>query len=567
MKRAITKRMDIIESNIQELFTNLYCKKDFLYLLKIAKEAKVDRQPFVLRKLARMLNDIGQKCEYGKSISYYEKMVVKLTIPADTDELNQRLADTLNRVYAAYPQPDEFMQRIVDQLDASVSEETDSLQLRILKRFMETVNVKENKKYYSKTLAKKETADIDESIFEVLDNNTAEKCDYIPLVQAAYNLAKGNFVSPVTTKELLFLFAFAFDMRYYASADDSNYVLQRDVEKNLFEDYYCDNLTRYIYSEDGGKSGNSDKEPSGMGLNPKNFVDVIFIYYLNMKDLEPAQKVSRFYAMINKVKDTWKSNYDYAETRKMAYEETPTGVYRNKIQSVINGMDEGVFEKYLLDNYYCDVRYTYTNKKTGEIQEGSKGPFELQFAINSAYAQYCEVLDLIKDVLDLPAQADFSKIDRRTIKDVAEGESFDSMFTDENDVVIMRVSELEQNVPCSDMKCFQSLVTKENKLEAFLLIIKSIEKRLNPYETIGVTSAMNVTRTKLIAAYYHYYCLENGLDDNGDTWASFKDVYDDMSSCLNAYLDEAGYQKISSKNLYDVFVIFFAYCKINNFLS
>ena len=191
----------------------------------------------------------------------------------------------------------------------------------------------------------------------------------------------------------------------------------------------------------------------------------------------------------------------------------------------------------------------------------------MQFAINSAYAQYCEVLDLIKDVLDLPAQADFSKIDRRTIKDVAEGESFDSMFTDENDVVIMRVSELEQNVPCSDMKCFQTLVSKENKLEDFLLIIKSIEKRLNPYETIGVTSAMSVTRTKLIAAYYHYYCLENGLYDNGDTWASFKDVYDDMSSCLNAYLDEAGYQKISSKNLYDVFVIFFAYCKINNFLS
>ena len=141
------------------------------------------------------------------------------------------------------------------------------------------------------------------------------------------------------------------------------------------------------------------------------------------------------------------------------------------------------------------------------------------------------------------------------------------MFTDENDVVIMRISELEQNVPCSDMKYFKSLVSNVDNLEEFLLIIKNIEKRLNPYEAIGVTSAMSVTRTKLIAAYYHYYCLENGLDDNGDTWKSFKDVYDDMSSCLNAYLEDAGYQRISSKNLYDVFVIFFAYCKINNFLS
>ena len=191
----------------------------------------------------------------------------------------------------------------------------------------------------------------------------------------------------------------------------------------------------------------------------------------------------------------------------------------------------------------------------------------MQFAIYSAYAQYCEILDLIRDVLDLPAHADFSKIDRRTIKDVAEGEGFDSMYTDENDIVIMRVSELEQNVPCSDMKYFKSLVSNGNNLEEFLLIIKNIEKRLNPYEAIGVTSAMSVTRTKMIAAYYHYYCLETGLDDHGDTWKSFKDVYDDMSSCLNIYLDDAGYQRISSKNIYDVFVIFFAYCKINNFLS
>ena len=566
MKRAITKRMDVVESNIQELFTNLYCKKDFLHILRIAKESKSDRQPFALRKLARMLDDIGQKCEYGKSVSYYEKKILNLTIPADTDALNQRLVDTLHNIYATYPQPDEFMQRIVEQLDVGAPK-TDSLQLRILKRFMETVNVKENKKYYSKTLAKKEAEDIDESIFDVLDNNSTEKCDYIPLVQAASNLAKGNFVSPVTTKELLFLFAFAYDMRYYTSVEDDNYVLQRDIEKNLFEDYYCDNLTRYIYSEDGGKSGNSDKEPTGIGVNPKNYIDVIFIYYLNLESMETSQKVARFYAMINKVKDAWKSKYEYVETRKNLYEDVTTGTYRNKIQTILNGMDEDTFENYLLDNYYCDVRYTYTSKKTGEIQEGSKGPFELQFAINSAYAQYCEILDLIRDVLDLPVHADLSKIDRRTIKDVAEGESFDSMFTDENDVVIMRISELEQNVPCSDMKYFKSLVSNGDNLEEFLLIIKNIENRLNPYEAIGVTSAMSVTRTKLIAAYYHYYCLENGLDDNGDTWKSFKDVYDDMSSCLNAYLEDAGYQRISSKNLYDVFVIFFAYCKINNFLS
>ncbi len=566
MKREITKRMDVVESNIQSLFTNLYCKKDFLSLLNEAKESKSDRQPFVLRKLARMLNDIGQQCEYGKTLSYYEKQVKNLNIPIDTDELNQRLVGTLNQVYSSYPHPEEFMKRIVDLLDQNTSE-TDSVRLRILKQFMKTINVKENKKYYSKTLANKEVEDIDESIFDILDNDTDKKCDYISLVQAACNLAKGNFISPVTTKELLFLFAFAYDMRYYISENVDNYILQRDVEKNLFVDYYCDNLTRYIYLEDGGKSGNSDNEPSGMGLNPKNYVDVLFIYYLNIEGMEASQKISKFYTMLNKVKNEWKKQYPYIEVQKSVYENLPTGVYRDHIITMTNGMDEEAFEKYLLSNFYCDVRYTYINKKTGEVQEGSKGPFELQMSMNSAYTQYVAILDLIRDVLDLPVYADFSKIDRRTIKDVAAGQSFDSMFSDENDIVIMRVSELEQNVPNSDMKYFRSLSITENDLSDFLLIIKNIEKRLNPYDAIGITNAISVTRTKLIAAYYHYYCLENGFGDSGDAWMSFKDVYDDMSSCLNAYLEDAGYQKISTKNLYDVFVIFFAYCKINNFLS
>ena len=556
MLGAITQRMDIVESNMQDLFTNLYCKKDFLHLIKLAKKEQRDRHPFILNKLVEMLNCVGQKCENGKSLSYYEKIVSNLDIPADADEINQRIINLLNNIYSTYPQPDEFMKRIVDLLDPSTIG-TGSLQLRILKRFVMKVNVKENKKYYSKTLAKKGIGDINESIFEVLSNETNEKCDYLPLVQAAFNLAKGIFVSPVTTKELLFLFAFAYDMRYYASSNVDDYNFARDIDKNLFEDYYCDNLTRYIYLEDGGKAGNSDKEPSGLGINPKNFIDVAFVYYLNMEGIDASYKVSRFYTMINRVKDAWKNQYAYNEAKKSTYEGVLTSVYTNRISTLIHGMDEEAFEKYLLENYYCDVRYTYTNKKTGKIQEGYKGLFELQFDINSIYTQYNEIIDLIKEVLNLPRNADFSKIDHRRLKNVA----------DESNIVLTRVVELEQNVPSSDLECFSSLDLGEKEWSEFLLIMKNIEKRLNPYEVIGITNSSDITRTKMIAAYYHYYCLENGMDDSSETWISFKDVFDDMSSCLNIYLEEAGYQKISTKNIYDVFVIFFAYCKINSLLS
>lgn len=89
MEIAITKRMDMVESNIEDLFTNLYCKKDFLHLLKSARKAQSDRQPFVLRKLAQMLNIVGQSCEYGRSIEYYAKKVSGVNVPEDAGEINK----------------------------------------------------------------------------------------------------------------------------------------------------------------------------------------------------------------------------------------------------------------------------------------------------------------------------------------------------------------------------------------------------------------------------------------------------------------------------------------------
>ena len=566
MKRAITERMDQVELNIQNEFTNLDCKKDFLFLLRRAKKEPADRRPFTLSQVARMLKQMGQTCEFGKPVSYYEKKILALDIPDTADEINRRIIDVLNQAYADYPNPGEFMKRIVDGLDLDVFN-TESLRLRILKRFMRTVNVKENAKYYSKALANCDAAEVDESVFRVLTEKQEEACDCVPLVQAAHNLANGNFVSPVTTKELLFLFAFAYDMRYYPSDNSADYEVQRDVEKNLFEDYYCDNLTRYIYLEDGGKKGNSDTEPSGMGLNPKNFIDVTFIYYLNQEELSASQKVSGFYTMIHRIKDDWKEKHSYVETLRGEYEKISTGTYRNRIDSEIVKMDTEAFVTYVLENYYCDVRYTYEHKKTGKIQEGSKGLFELQVALNSAYEQYNLILELIKEELYLPEKADFSKIDFRALKDTANEKSFNEQYLKESSVLANRFCELEMNVPDAGSGFFQKMFADGRLSKECLMIIQNIEKRLNPYDALTVTCAEDVTRTKMLAAYYHYHCLKYGLDDCGEDWQSFQYVFEEICYCLNKPLEDAGYQGISSKNLYDVFVIFFAYCKINNFLN
>ena len=542
MKHEISKRMDIVEQEIEQLFTNLYCKKDFQQFLKKIKDAQPDRRPSLINDFAEMLEAVGYKYEAGKPYSYYVKLIPTLDIPDNQKGVIERIVSTLNDIYVNYPKPSEFIERMVDSLDTETAFEKDPLQLRILKRFVSVVNVEEIGNKYSKTFANKNVSDIDESYFDVL--NSKKECDYKALVQAANSLANGKFVSPVVTKEWLFWFAFAYGMKYYPSKDSDDYDVNKDVVKNLFEDYYCDNLTRYLYLEDGGTSGISDSEPSGIGLNFKNFVDVTFIYYLNLENMDASQKVSGFYYTIKKVRDAWNKKYEYIEIRKNEYEQRLTQTYKENFERVISNMDEETFKNYLLENYYCDLRYMYTVEKTGEIRKGAKGFFEFQIALNSPYGQYEEIIDLIKDSFGIPMNSGLGDKDNRTYKRV------NTVF----DV-------LDDYWFDSELDYFEC---HENSSKEFVCIIKNIVKRLNPHNALAVADPKDITRTKMIAAYYHYYCLENF--HSKVTWRSFKEVYDDIYECLNDYLEKAGYQKISSKNLYDVFVIFFAYCKINNLL-
>ena len=134
----------------------------------------------------------------------------------------------------------------------------------------------------------------------------------------------------------------------------------------------------------------------------------------------------------------------------------------------------------------------------------------------------------------------------------------------------MRALELKENTAVIGEDSFFASVETQNETDkkGFIKIIKNIEKRLNPENALCINDAFSVTRTKVIAAYYHYFCLEAGIDAlQLGIWKSFKDVYEEMGDCLSDYLEDAGYQKISSKNLFDVFVIFLAYCKINDFLN
>lgn len=591
MSELITEKMEAIRADWEQQFTNLYCKKDFVHQLDIARTAASDRKPQVLSKLAAMYNAVGIACEYGKPFAYYESLFPQLQVAENVEDINNRIINTMFALYVQYPKPEEFMQRIVNRLDPETML-SGSLELRILRRFLQTVNVKENKKYFSKILGNKVAAEgiesIDESVFLALTTPPEEECDYLPLLRGCYNLAHGIFISPISTKVLLFLFAFAYDMRYFSSPQEQGYAVQRDVEKNLFVDYYCDNLTRYLASDFDASSGSSDNEPSGIVINPKNFVDAVFVYFLNRNDLTPPKKVSGFFNAVTKITSTWKAQEEFSDEAKSAYESVPTKIYRNKLDDRFFAQTAEQMIQFVLENYYCDVRYTYVNKKTGELSEGSKGAFELSFASNTAFTQYLEILALIKDQLSISEDADFTaafgRLDHRSLLHDADQEDSEEFHTntdvkyrielkqwyEDDSIEAMSALSLLENTAIIGEETFFSpiLVPDENEKKKFVTLIQNIEKRLNAEYALCVNDPLNITRTKLIAAYYHYFCLEAGSDAlQLGTWRSFKDVYAEMGGCVSAYLSDAGYQRISPKNLFDMFVIFLAYCKVNDFLS
>ena len=103
MLGQITERMENVKSDLEQEFTNLYCKKDFEYQLQLAKKSASSRKPQVLKKLADMYNEVGVNCKYDQPLSYYEKLFSKLQVCESVADVNNKIINLMCSLYAEYP--------------------------------------------------------------------------------------------------------------------------------------------------------------------------------------------------------------------------------------------------------------------------------------------------------------------------------------------------------------------------------------------------------------------------------------------------------------------------------
>ena len=568
MKGTITRRLDSVIDNLQSEFQTLYCKGDFIAKMEALKLAgnQSDR-PSKLKKLFEMFDACEIKYERGMSNEYYEKLIAKSALPSFKD-LEDKMLIKLYSIYERYPTPTEYMTRIVNRLsDPDDHWEDDSLQLRILKQFIKygdylssagyngrkfiTDYAKDkisSKSLDSKTDVVRIIAALDDEIFKALDTASSDQKSpegKFGLLKIADDLALGKFHTEGSTKKQLYLFAMAYGMTYYSGADDTKIDAETDIEINLFRDYYTNNLMRFISDVYKGKLDEYELDPSGQGINYKNFAEMIYLYYISQK-FTPREKIAKSSAMIEKIKKERRQ-----QGSEPSIQDNGTETYRNLFSEEILNKSEAEFEEFIKQNYDCD---TFQGNY-------SRGVLQLGTTQNSAFKVYSELLERLRELIK-EKEKDIPEKSRMTLENC----NYGLWFTDVAafwkygcESICERNPEIEREKFAEFMELllamnnFLGYAVKEDEST------KSGEQERAELSTIKTktlyASESTVTRSSIIVAFYYYY---NALHekDGQDKWKNFGELFNEYKRVLNPELAKAYYQPLSGRNIFDLLVVF-----------
>lgn len=517
---TITKRLDGVFSDLTEEFQFLYnpeapmlTRQDFMRQLEELRVFKgSSRAPSLWADLFRKLDAFGIKYEKGQPAAYYEKIIENSNLP-DASAPDTRLIRAFYVNFDKYPQPQEYISRVVDRFSNAVDGWSgDTLRLRILKQFIKYGNFLREagfgghqavRNYVKDKISGKVTADaickvLDDGVFELLSaaNKEQKKPDgKFGLLKVTDDLTAGKFRTGGATKRGLYMFAMAFNLTV------------EDAEKNLFRDYYSNNLMRFL--TDAYRDGLSDYEatPTEQGINYKNFAEMIYLYFIH-GNYAPEEKIRRSAQMIREVSTAEntgiRQNYD-------------TSFYRNSLNKIFAQPPEQ-FQKFIIDNFDCGT--SAKDAKTGKSY--GIGFMQTQLEQKTSAAVQRELLQKLKREIDL--------------------------------------SECLYGLGFVDIKTLENNFGAEpGKFNDFKTLLGCIDRLLKDER---VFNSKNISRTSLAILYHHYYNAINELDVQ-DSGQSFEKHFRSFKSEMNEWLERAFYQPFDVKNILDVALAFSSYAYLN----
>ena len=560
---TITRILDNTLGDLEEAFCSLYTEQDFYGLLDELREMDEDERPSALRRMYRMLDASGIEYEKRKTAAYYAKLIQNSELPTPED-IEQKMLAALYERFEDFPEPEDFMRRMVRKFSLPEDNEVwgnDSLRLRILKQFMKYGDglravgykgdgavrkyAKDRKSQMMGAADRKLTEEevlnyLDDGVFACLEQ--ADKSQMKPegtygLLKLSDDLAGGRFRTQGATRRGLYAFAVVFGMTYYvdglgAKADEASIPrYESDIDKNLFRDYYTNNLMRFVRASYREQAGSYERNPSGQGINYKNFAEMIYLYYL-ARDMRPQEKLQHIGEMTERVKKTCE------------HKGAPAGAQPSVTAEELLSLPPEAFEAFLCEHYNCDI-YSMGNYPVGV--------FQLESAQDAAFAEYKELLQAIAYMDQSPEDCNYGL-----------------WFADVQSFYSMSDKELCEMLGSEDAEKARAFVELLLSVDGFLggrRVEKSYDDAAeNEFREVAeaknplmfIEQPQDMTRTALITAWYYYYNRKNEIAEL-EVHRNFAETYEDFRAGLDPILERAGYQKMTSKSIFDILVAFSAY--------
>ena len=542
-----TVRMQGIAEDIGGDFSSYYTKEDAAKEMRtIARGQSSARR--AKASLESMLRGTGVSAKWDAQGKLANPEEILSAFP-DEEELEARMYRVMHEVYLRFPTSENYMKRIVRRL-GDPDFRDDSVRVAIVKQFLRHTDycVKpvldyisdhlsdEGKAKYKKLKGaeKKEfgITHADENMFQALTEYTKtgdrrKDRDNLKNLQKKYrlllmanDLAAGKFHTNGGTRADLYRLAIAFGMTVYTDEEAESYDSRLDIEKNLFYEYYQDNLLRYISENYRGNASSVEAEPTGEGINYKNFAEIIYLYYLQNKELSAAEKLKRAEDMI---RDCAKmaSQPEYAEKAASDLYAPDgfsfTGTYKDMYFSDLCSVPESELVEFICENFYIPPETKAGSKLAAASDE------------NTARTEYADMMEEIR----------LYQTGNPEDNDIGSGFDFES-----------------RELACSDDgEYIEVLKMLDEKLHI---------KRKGNTTLFSLPEEARITRTDMIALYYYLYIFLNETDAGPEReHIPLPQIVDEFSSNVNQYLVASRFQKFTTKNLFDMFVVFALYRQLN----
>lgn len=538
LDEPLTRKLENQRLQLEKKFSHFFTIDDFeAQLNALEKNWNRSVRPQLLSDLYAMFAQLDISFEKGRELAYYRDLAAAADIPT-LGVVEQRMMDTLLRIFREYPAPAAYLARTIRRLSDEEIAEEEPLRLTILRRFirhggwLQAAGYRGRlhiRKYAEKRTGRKlqdaEVADhLDDKVFDVLKDAQPEQkkaeAKY-GLLKLADDLGKGLFRTQGSTKRGLYLLALAYDMKYYPDPETADN--DRDVDRQLFRNYYTNNLIRFLSEDYRRRSGDFETDPDGHGINYKNFAEMIYLYYL-AGDAPPEQKIAGASAMIERVRAKAAGMHRQAESP----DERPNTLEYELMTRYAGVFDytEDDFERYILENYECSTL----------IEDGSPHPrhigiMSVEDDQRRAIRQFRQIIAQLKEALRREAS---------TLEDC----SYGLWLVDP-----------------------ERLSAKDSKDASDLLVIlqRMNELILNGEELARRAERGTVTRASMLGAYYYLYTTlrEADMSRGRRSWQSFRALFEDFKTEADKHLSAAGYQLIDSRNLFDLLMTFALYARLN----